>query len=98
MSDLKRPVLNDGDKEILERYDEHREIDNTSELADYIRAFTRMIIATSQEDSYHMGDMQRMVGVANDLERGEYSKETVHEWFDELDIRHGVERPTQADK
>lgn len=92
-SDLDRPILNDGDYDILVTYESHREIDDMETLAAYVRALARMTVAVSRDDSYHMGDIQRMVGVANDLERGEYATTEIHEWLEQLSVPDGVEPP-----
>jgi hypothetical protein len=92
-SDLNRPILNDGDVEILKAHDSHDEIDDRETLANYVRALARMTIAVGQDNSYHMGDIQRMVGVANDLETGRYDVDEIHRWVDDLSLSDGVEYP-----
>ncbi|QLH82450.1 hypothetical protein [Halosimplex pelagicum] len=92
-NDLDRPILNDGDREVLDRYNSHAEIDDREELAEYMRALARMTIAVSREDSYHMGDVQRFVGVANDLEAGDYAVDEIQNWLEDASIGDGVEAP-----
>lgn len=92
-SDFDRPILNDGDREIIDEYASHEEIDDAETLAEYVRALARMFVAVSRDDSYHMGDIQRVVAVANHLERGKYTVDQVHEWLDDLSVPEGVSAP-----
>ena len=92
---LETPILADGDRQVLDRYDGFEDPETPTEFQNYCGALARMILAGARENSYRMGNVQRIMGIGNAVERGEVALDDGKAALDDADVgvRKGVPDP-----
>ena len=92
---LEEPILKDRDRQALDRHDSFEDPETPAEFQKYCQAFARMILAMSREDSYRMGNVQRIMGIGNAVGRGEVALGDGKAALDDADVsvRGGVPDP-----
>ena len=92
---LEEPILADGDREVLDRHDSFDDPETPAEFQNYCGAFARMILSISKEDSYRMGNVQRIMGIGNAVERSEVALDDGKAALNDADVsaRGGVPDP-----
>jgi len=89
------PILNDGDHQVLDRHDSFEDPETPAGFQKYCGAFARMVLVMSREDSYRMGNVQRIVGIGNAVGRGEVALDDGKMALEDADVsvRGGVPDP-----
>jgi len=92
---LEEPVLNDGDRQVLDRHDSFEDPETPAEFQKYCHAFARMIFVMGREDSYRMENLLRISSIGNAVERGEVALNDGKAALDDTDVgvRGGVPDP-----